>query len=239
MTSSRSAVLTSRWFGQSSFGEFTLATARNVAKVDKDPPLELLGPLGCGVRTGAGAVLKQLRLAAGESIVIFGVGAVGLSAVLTARLSGASEIVAVDLSPARRDLALELAATRDVDGADPDLARLARRPRPLRREPGHHRDQRGDGHRGGCAGPAGSLARHPDNPSGDHVRPVGDLRLRGGRRPLGLHPSARRPVAARPVPVRPAHPDLPVGRDQPGRGGRGVRRHDQTGAAGTRPPGGS
>ncbi|MCK9893473.1 NAD(P)-dependent alcohol dehydrogenase [Frankia sp. AgB32] len=116
--------LTSRWFGQSSFSEFALATARNVAKVDKGAPLELLGPLGCGVQTGAGAVLNQLRLAAGESVVIFGVGAVGLSAVLAARLSGAGEIVAVDLSPARRELALDLGATRAVDGADPDLARL-------------------------------------------------------------------------------------------------------------------
>ncbi|GAB2831977.1 NAD(P)-dependent alcohol dehydrogenase [Actinocorallia aurea] len=115
------APLTSRWFGQSSFAQYTLATERNMVKVDKDIPLELLGPLGCGIQTGAGAVLNSARLAPGESIAVFGTGAVGLAAIMAAKASGATDIVAVDLNPARREAALELGATRAVDGADPNL----------------------------------------------------------------------------------------------------------------------
>lgn len=120
------AGLTSRWFGQSSFGEYTLATVRNMVKVDKGAPLSLLGPLGCGIQTGAGVVLNALRLAPGQSIAVFGVGAVGLAAIMAAKLAGAADIVAVDLLPARRELALELGATRAIDGADPALAALVR-----------------------------------------------------------------------------------------------------------------
>lgn len=118
--------VTSRWFGQSSFGEFTLATERNMIKVDKEVPLALLGPLGCGFQTGAGAVLNTARLAPGQSIAVFGAGSVGLAAIMAAKASGAGEIVAVDLHPARRELALELGATRAVDGTDPALAATIR-----------------------------------------------------------------------------------------------------------------
>ena len=120
------AGLTSRWFGQSSFAEYAVATVRNMVKVDKDAPLSVLSPLGCGIQTGAGAVLNSLRLAPGQSLAVFGVGAVGLAAVMAAKLSGAAEIVAVDLLPARRELALELGATRAVDGADPALVAAVR-----------------------------------------------------------------------------------------------------------------
>ncbi|SHN75847.1 NAD(P)-dependent alcohol dehydrogenase [Cryptosporangium aurantiacum] len=126
VTDASGARVTSRWFGQSSFGEFTLATARNMVKVDTDVPLALLGPLGCGIQTGAGAVLNTARLAPGQTIGVFGVGAVGLAAVMAAKLSGASEIVAVDLHPTRRALAAELGATRVVDGNDPDLIAAVR-----------------------------------------------------------------------------------------------------------------
>jgi aryl-alcohol dehydrogenase len=110
--------LTSRWFGQSSFGEHAIATERSVVKVDPDLPLELLGPLGCGVQTGAGTVLNVLRPGPGQSIAVFGAGAVGLSAVMAARAAGVSEIVAVDLHEDRRKLALELGATRVESDAD-------------------------------------------------------------------------------------------------------------------------
>jgi aryl-alcohol dehydrogenase len=115
------AALTSRWFGQSSFSEHVIATERNMVKVDPTVPLELLGPLGCGIQTGAGSVLNVMRPRPGQSVVVFGTGAVGLAAVMAAKLSGASDIVAVDLHAERRDLALELGATRAVDGADPNL----------------------------------------------------------------------------------------------------------------------
>ncbi|WP_216913211.1 NAD(P)-dependent alcohol dehydrogenase [Nocardia noduli] len=118
--------VTNRWFGQSSFGQYALATERNLVKVRRDVPLEKLGPLGCGVQTGAGSVLNVMRLSAGQSLAVFGAGAVGLSAIMAAKLSGAGEIVAVDLNPERRALALEFGATRAVDGATDDVATAVR-----------------------------------------------------------------------------------------------------------------
>jgi aryl-alcohol dehydrogenase len=115
------AELTSRWFGQSSLAGHAVATARNVVKVDAEAPLELLGPLGCGVQTGAGAVLNVMRPSPTQSVAVFGTGAVGLSAVLAAALCGVRDVVAVDVDESRRELALELGATRAVDGADPDV----------------------------------------------------------------------------------------------------------------------
>lgn len=110
-----------RWFAQSSFAEYAVATDRNAVVVDDSVPLELLGPLGCGVQTGAGSVLNVLQPQPGQSIVIFGIGGVGLSGLLAAKLSGASDIVAVDLVDSRLELALELGATRAVRGDAPDL----------------------------------------------------------------------------------------------------------------------
>jgi aryl-alcohol dehydrogenase len=111
-----------RWFGQSSFASHAIATERNVVAVDASLPLEVLGPLGCGLQTGAGSVLIALGVRPATSIAVFGTGAVGLAAVMAARIAGAAEIIAVDLHPVRRDLAVELGATRALDGADPDLA---------------------------------------------------------------------------------------------------------------------
>jgi aryl-alcohol dehydrogenase len=111
-----------RWFGQSSFASHAIATERNVVPVDPALPLQILGPLGCGLQTGAGSVLIALGVRPATSIAVFGTGAVGLAAVMAARVAGAAEIIAVDLHPASRELALELGATRALDGADPGLA---------------------------------------------------------------------------------------------------------------------
>lgn len=108
----------SHFFGQSSFASQTVVPERTAVKVDRDLPLEKLGPLGCGVITGAGAVIEALRVGYGDSIAIFGVGAVGLSAVMAARLIGAQHIVAVDVNPARLELARELGATHVVQSDD-------------------------------------------------------------------------------------------------------------------------
>ncbi|MFE3578397.1 NAD(P)-dependent alcohol dehydrogenase [Streptomyces vinaceus] len=110
-----------RWFGQSSFATHALASARSLVEVEKDLPLELLGPLGCGVQTGAGAILLALRAGAGSSVVVFGAGGVGLSAVMAARVAGAATIVAVDLHESRLSLARELGATATVHGGDDDI----------------------------------------------------------------------------------------------------------------------
>ena len=103
------------FFGQSSFATYSLANERNVVPVREDVPLELLGPLGCGVQTGAGGVINVLDPQAASSIVVFGTGSVGLSAVMAADLKGCTDVVAVDLLESRRETALDLGATHAID----------------------------------------------------------------------------------------------------------------------------
>jgi aryl-alcohol dehydrogenase len=110
------------FFGQSSFATHTLATAGNLVHVPHDLPLELLAPLGCGFQTGAGTVMNSLQVPKGASIAIFGTGAVGLAAVMAARLTGAAPIIGVDLNPARLQLALELGATHVIHNGSEDVA---------------------------------------------------------------------------------------------------------------------
>jgi len=110
------------FFGQSSFATYALATERNLVKVPKDLPLELLAPLGCGLQTGAGTVLNTLRVRKGASVAVFGSGAVGLAAVMAARIAGARPIIAVDVVAARLALALELGATHALDNRRGRLA---------------------------------------------------------------------------------------------------------------------
>ncbi|MBV9357836.1 MAG: NAD(P)-dependent alcohol dehydrogenase [Chloroflexi bacterium] len=112
--------LVGHFFGQSSFATYALASERNAVKVADDAPLELLGPLGCGVQTGAGSVLNALRPTPGSQIAIFGAGSVGLSAVMAAATSGCATIIAIDLKPARLELALALGATHVLNGAEVD-----------------------------------------------------------------------------------------------------------------------
>lgn len=106
------------FFGQSSFATLAIARAKNAVKVDASLPLDLLGPLGCGIQTGAGAVMNSLKVRAGRSIVIFGAGAVGMSAVMAAKVVGASAVILVEPNAARRALALELGATAAIDPRD-------------------------------------------------------------------------------------------------------------------------
>jgi aryl-alcohol dehydrogenase len=103
------------FFGQSSFATHALATERNLVKVSKDLPLQLLSPLGCGMQTGAGTVMNSLKVSKGESIAIFGTGAVGLAAAMAARLAGADPIIGVDIRPKRLNLALKLGVTYVID----------------------------------------------------------------------------------------------------------------------------
>ena len=114
------------FFGQSSFGTFALAHERNVIKVPKEAPLELLGPLGCGIQTGAGAVMNALRVRPGSSFAAFGGGAVGLSAVMAARVAGATTIVAADVVPSRLALAKKLGATHTVHSGETDPVEAVR-----------------------------------------------------------------------------------------------------------------
>lgn len=109
------------FFGQSSFGTYAIAHERNVVKVDKEVDLALLGPLGCGIQTGAGTVLNRLRPEFGSSIVIYGCGAVGLSALMAAKIVGCKHIIAVDVHDSRLELAKELGATHTLNGRNVDV----------------------------------------------------------------------------------------------------------------------
>jgi aryl-alcohol dehydrogenase len=111
-------VIHGSFFGQSSFANFALAEERNVVKVPEDIPLEILGPMGCGIQTGAGAVMNALQAGPGTSIAVFGVGPVGMSAVLGAVVCGCTTIIAVDMSPERLKMAEELGATHTVNARE-------------------------------------------------------------------------------------------------------------------------
>jgi aryl-alcohol dehydrogenase len=108
------------FFQQSSFATYALAGERNVVKVRKDAPLELLGPLGCGIQTGAGAVINTLRPSAGSSIAVFGTGAVGISALMAAKVVGCTTIIAIDVNEERLALARELGATHVINSKHAD-----------------------------------------------------------------------------------------------------------------------
>jgi aryl-alcohol dehydrogenase len=108
------------FFNQSSFASYALANERNVVKVRDDIPLDILAPLGCGVMTGAGAVMNSFQAKPGSSIAVFGVGTVGLSAILAAVVCGCTQIIAVDIQQSRLEKALELGATHVVNSAEVD-----------------------------------------------------------------------------------------------------------------------
>jgi aryl-alcohol dehydrogenase len=103
------------FFGQSSFASHALCHQRNVVKVPKDVNLELMGPLACGIQTGAGAVLNALQVSAGKTFAVFGTGSVGLSAVMAAKVAGAKIIVAVDTNDERLAFAKTVGATHTIN----------------------------------------------------------------------------------------------------------------------------
>lgn len=103
------------FFGQSSFAQHAIATADNIVVVDRELDLTRIAPYGCGFQTGAGAVLNVLQPRPDDSLVVYGVGAVGLAAVAAAQASGVKTIVAVDLLPSR----LEAAARYGAIGVNP------------------------------------------------------------------------------------------------------------------------
>jgi len=111
--------LHSHFFGQSSFASYSVCSASALVPVPSDARVELLGPLSCGIATGAGAILNVLRPPAGSSVVVYGAGAVGLAAVMAARLTGATTIIAVDRVPSRLQLARDLGATETVNVSAP------------------------------------------------------------------------------------------------------------------------
>lgn len=105
----------SMFFGQSAFATYSVAHEQNIVKVPKDIDLRILGPLGCGIQSGAGTVLNNLKPEFGSSIVIFGTGSVGLSAVMAAKITNCEHIIAIDLNDSRLEMAKELGATHIIN----------------------------------------------------------------------------------------------------------------------------
>lgn len=114
--------VSSHFFGQSSFASHVNVAVRSVVKVDNELPLELLGPLGCGLQTGAGAVINSLDVRPGSSIAVFGTGAVGCAALMAAAAVGATTIVAIDIVDSRLETAKELGATHMINSRSMDVA---------------------------------------------------------------------------------------------------------------------
>lgn len=113
--SSEGERINGNFFGQSSFATHALCHEANVVKVPGDVPLELLGPLACGIQTGAGAVLNALKVSPGKSFAVFGAGSVGLSALMAAVVVSATTIIAIDTQPSRLSVAKSLGATHTID----------------------------------------------------------------------------------------------------------------------------
>ncbi|MDV5171426.1 S-(hydroxymethyl)glutathione dehydrogenase/class III alcohol dehydrogenase [Photobacterium rosenbergii] len=108
------------YMGCSTFSEYTVLPEISLAKVNKEAPLEEVCLLGCGVTTGMGAVLKTAKVQKGDTVAIFGLGGIGLSAIIGATMAGASRIIGVDINESKYALAKELGATDCINPNDYD-----------------------------------------------------------------------------------------------------------------------
>lgn len=114
------------FFSQSSFASHALAHERNIVKLPDDADLTTLAPLGCGIQTGAGAVLRSLKAAADSTLVVLGGGAVGLGAVMAGGIAGCASIILIEPHPERRALGLSLGAHHAIDPAGGDTTAAVR-----------------------------------------------------------------------------------------------------------------
>jgi alcohol dehydrogenase len=110
--------------GVSAFSEYVVVSQRSAVKVDPALPFELAALFGCAVLTGTGAVVNCAHVQAGQSVAVFGLGGVGLSALLGAVLAGAGTVVAVDRVPGKLELAAELGATHTVLAGEDTVAQV-------------------------------------------------------------------------------------------------------------------
>ncbi|PKO58948.1 MAG: S-(hydroxymethyl)glutathione dehydrogenase/class III alcohol dehydrogenase [Betaproteobacteria bacterium HGW-Betaproteobacteria-19] len=108
------------YMGTSTFSEYTVLPEISVAKIQKDAPLEKVCLLGCGVTTGIGAVLNTAKVEPGATVAVFGLGGIGLSAIIGAAMAKASRIVAVDINPSKFEIARQLGATDCINPLDYD-----------------------------------------------------------------------------------------------------------------------
>lgn len=117
--------INSAYFGQSSFAKRSIVRGFCAVKIEKNLPLDILCCIGCGVQTGAGTVLNVLKPQVGSSIAVFGVGGVGLAAIMAAKnFTPASKIIAVDIMDSRLELAKELGATHTLNSKGGNIVEL-------------------------------------------------------------------------------------------------------------------
>jgi len=108
------------YMGCSTFSEYTVLPEISLAKINKSAPLEEVCLLGCGVTTGMGATVNAAKVQKGDSVAVFGLGGIGLSAIIGAQMAGAGRIVAIDLNEKKFDLAKKLGATDCINPKDYD-----------------------------------------------------------------------------------------------------------------------
>lgn len=108
------------YMGTSTFSEYTVLPEIAVAKINKEAPLDKVCLLGCGVTTGIGAVLNTAKVEPGSTVAIFGLGGIGLSAIIGAKMAGAERIIGIDLNPAKFEMAEKLGATECINPLDYD-----------------------------------------------------------------------------------------------------------------------
>jgi len=108
------------YMGCSTFSEYTVLPEVSLAKIPKEAPLDKVCLLGCGVTTGIGAVLNTAKVEEGDTVAIFGLGGIGLAAIIGATMAKASRIIAVDINPGKFDIAKQLGATDVVNPKDFD-----------------------------------------------------------------------------------------------------------------------
>lgn len=112
--------------GCSAFSDHVVVSRRSLVKIDKDLPFTEAAVFGCAVLTGVGAVVNTAKVQAGQSVVVVGLGGVGLAALLGALAAGASQVIAVDLSEEKLKLARELGATATVNASSPEAVETVR-----------------------------------------------------------------------------------------------------------------
>ena len=108
------------YMGCSTFSEYTVLPEISLAKVSKEAPLEEVCLLGCGVTTGMGAVMNTAKVQEGDTVAIFGIGGIGLAAIIGATMAKASRIIAIDINESKFDLAKKLGATECINPKDYD-----------------------------------------------------------------------------------------------------------------------
>jgi alcohol dehydrogenase len=118
---SRNGAPVYHYAGVSSFAQYAVTLPSALVKIDPSIPLDAAALFGCAVVTGAGCVFNAAQVRPGQNVAVFGLGGVGLNAVMAARISGASEIIGIDINESKFPLAQELGCTRTISALDPKL----------------------------------------------------------------------------------------------------------------------